>query len=95
MWGFRRFLIKRLAQLPIWNSHNTGDRRVNYSASKRTIARLKETGILFNNTTSIASRDYKKYDHIFTSTNSRSHDAWTDLYSNPNVYEWFLKYRKK
>jgi predicted peptidase len=86
---------KALAQLPIWNSHNTGDQRVNYSASERTISRLEETGISFHNTTNIANTNYKKHDHIFTSTNSRSHDAWTDMYSNPNVYEWFLKYRKK
>lgn len=86
---------KALAQLPIWNSHNTGDNRVNYSASERTISRLEATGISFHNTEGIASTDYKSHDHIFTSTRSNSHDAWTEMYTNPNLYHWFLKYTKK
>ncbi|WP_299765648.1 PHB depolymerase family esterase [uncultured Dokdonia sp.] len=84
-----------LAQLPIWNSHNTGDNRVSYNNSERTISRLEATGISFQKTKSIASTNYKKYNHIFTATKSDSHDAWTEMYSNPNVYNWFLKYRKE
>ena len=86
---------KALSQLPIWTSHNTGDRRVNYSATQRTITRLETAGTSFHRTESIASTDYKKYDHIFTSTENRSHDAWTEMYTNVNLYHWFLKYRKE
>jgi predicted peptidase len=84
-----------LAQLPIWNSHNTGDSRVNYTISQRIISQLEATGISFHNTGSIARTDYKKYDHIFTSTKSNSHDAWTEMYNDPNLYHWFLKYTKE
>lgn len=84
-----------LAQLPIWNSHNTGDRRVNYNNSERTIAKLESDGLSFHKTKNIASTDYKKYDHIFTANHSNSHDAWTEMYNDPNLYEWFLKYQKK
>lgn len=84
-----------LAQLPIWNSHNTGDRRVNYNNSERTISRLESAGLSFHKTKSIASTDYKKYDHIFTATDSDSHDAWTEMYTDASVYNWFLKYRKE
>ncbi|WP_299685692.1 hypothetical protein [uncultured Dokdonia sp.] len=83
-----------LRKLPIWNSHNTGDRRANYNNAERKIARLESEGVSFHKTNSIANTDYKKYDHIFTATHSDSHDAWTEMYSDPSVYKWFLKYTK-
>ena len=86
----------RLATLPIWVTHNTGDRTVSYTRSRDIVRRLNGyKNISFQRTATLEEADYKSEDHIFTSTVSDSHDAWTDFYTHADVYRWFLKYKKE
>lgn len=84
-----------LTNLPLWISHNRGDKVVPYRASQRIVDRLKEMGTVFHETSSLREVSYKNNDKIFTSVRSNSHDAWTDFYTSPDVYRWLLKYRKE
>ena len=84
-----------LEGLPIWVTHNTKDRVVPYRASDGIVNRLEKLfEIPFHQSSSIKSANYKKYNQIFTSTVSESHDAWTEMHSSVNFYKWLLRFSK-
>jgi len=85
----------KLKDLPMWITHNTGDRVVNYNNTQRTVTALENLKLNFHKTNTIAEADYKNSDRILTSGENDSHDAWTEMYNNPNFYRWLLKYSKE
>lgn len=84
-----------MADLPLWVSHNTGDGVVNHRGSLRAVEKLEAvSNIAFERTSSISSANYSSSEHIFTSTPSDSHDAWTEMYGEVNFYKWLLRFKK-
>ncbi|MBX2827408.1 MAG: hypothetical protein KTR22_04565 [Flavobacteriaceae bacterium] len=84
-----------LASLPIWVSHNTEDSVVRYHRSERGVAQLEiEANLKFHHSGSIVSADYENENYIFTSRESDSHNAWTEMYGEPNFYKWLLRFKK-
>ncbi|MEO0469767.1 MAG: alpha/beta hydrolase-fold protein [Bacteroidota bacterium] len=87
-----------LGSLPIWTSHNLADGVVDYQETKETVAKIENlTGKSFYHSQTIAETDYETHDRIFTSgTNeSKSHDAWTEMYNDVRFYRWLLRFRKE
>ena len=93
--GFGVTEYKNMVDLPLWVSHNTGDGVVNHRGSARAVEKLETvSNITFERTSSISSANYAKSKHIFTSTPSESHDAWTEMYGEVNFYKWLLRFSK-
>lgn len=65
-----------LVGVPVWAFHCKNDPVVELSESENMINALKKT-----NTKAEIKLTVYPYDH---------HDAWTDTYNNPAVYEWLL-----
>jgi len=85
-----------LSQMPIWISHNTGDNVVQYRTTRLTVDRLEAAnGFPFHHSRSLSEVKYKDFDRVFTSTPNDAHDAWTEFYNSPKLYNWFLKYKKE
>lgn len=85
-----------LATLPIWTSHNIDDSVVSYNGTQRTIKKIEQlSNNVFFKTDAFSKVDYKKFDYIFISSQSDSHDAWTEFYNNKNLYKWFLRFKKE
>lgn len=70
----------RLTSLPVWNFHGAKDVMVPITLSEEMIAALKASGA-------------KEVD--FTIYPNAGHDAWTETYNNPALYEWLLKHSKQ
>ncbi|GAB5399330.1 MAG: hypothetical protein Aureis2KO_09150 [Aureisphaera sp.] len=84
-----------LAKLPIWVSHNTEDNVVGYRMSERGVTRLETLSkVKFHHSGTIASADFANENYIFTSRISDSHNAWTEMYGEPNFYKWLLRFSK-
>lgn len=84
-----------LEGLPIWVTHNTKDGVVPYRASDGIVKRLEKMFEMpFHQSSSIESVNYEKYNQIFTSTVSESHNAWTEMHSSINFYKWLLRFSK-
>ena len=64
-----------LKNLPVWAFHCEGDPVVNLGESQRMIEALRK----------ITNSDVR-----YTVYNSRSHDAWTETFKNPELYKWLL-----
>lgn len=80
----------------IWISHNAHDSRVSFDYTQQAMRQLEsELGIGFQtyDTLSVRRTDFMDHDHILTSAQTMSHDAWTEIYSNPEFYEWLLRHR--
>lgn len=87
---------ENLRKIPLWVTHNIDDGVVPYSASEGTVDQMEELLTLkFHRSHSIADANYLKHNRIFTAKDSDSHDAWTEMYSNPNFYKWLLRFQKK
>jgi predicted peptidase len=65
-----------LKGLPIWAFHGAKDPVVPLNESQRLVDRLKKMGV----------RDVK-----LTVYPEAQHDAWSETYKNPELYEWLLK----
>jgi len=63
---------------PIWAFHNRGDKEVPLEETMEVINKIKE-------------READEERVKITIYESDSHDAWTDTYRNPELYQWFLK----
>ena len=93
--GFGVTSYENMADLPLWVSHNTGDGVVNHRGSSRAVEKLEAaSNVKFHHSTSIASAKYASNKHIFTSTPSDSHDAWTEMYGEVGFYKWLLRFSK-
>jgi predicted peptidase len=69
----------RLKHIPAWAFHGAKDDIVPLSASVEMVEALKAAG----------------GDVQFTIYPEARHDSWTQTYDNRELYEWFLKHRKK
>lgn len=69
----------KLARLPIWAFHGAKDPVVPLQRSKEMVEAIKAAG-----------GDVK-----FTVYPEALHDSWTETYSNPELYSWFLRHQKQ
>jgi predicted peptidase len=70
--------LPRLKHLPIWAFHGDADEVVPVSEAQRTADGLNAIGGNVRLT-------------IYPGV---GHDSWSQTYSNPELYEWFLRYRR-
>ena len=68
-----------LKDLPVWAFHGAKDPVVSPEQSKAMVDALKDCG----------------GDVQLTIYPEAAHDAWTETYDNPKLYEWFLKHRRQ
>lgn len=84
-----------LRGLPIWTTHSTDDRVLDYAMTEETVERIEQLlGVKFHRTTRVDQAKYKERDRILTSPESSNHDSWTELYTYPGFYEWLLRHKK-
>lgn len=69
-----------LKTLPVWAFHGAKDPVVPIEESERMVQALREA---------------KCKEVKFTVYPEAQHDAWTETYKNPELYEWFLKHKRK
>lgn len=72
-------MASRLKDVPVWAFHGAKDETVPLSESERMVHALKACG----------------GEVRFTVYPQAGHDAWTETYDNPELYEWFLRHRRK
>ena len=70
---------KRIAHVPAWVFHGAKDPAVPLERSKKMVEALKKSG----------------GDPKFTVYPEAGHDAWTETYANPQLYEWLLQQKRK
>jgi predicted peptidase len=68
----------RIKDIPVWAFHGAKDPVVSIEESTKMVNALKECGA----------------DVRFTVYPDAEHDAWTETYDNPELYEWFLEHMK-
>jgi predicted peptidase len=78
--GYDPGRAKALKTLPIWAFHGGKDTVVPVEESKRLIEGLKQLGV--------EEIDLTIYPEA-------QHNSWTETYSNPELYAWFLKHQRK
>jgi predicted peptidase len=69
----------QLATLPVWAFHGAKDPVVPLEESERMVNLLKKSGV----------REVK-----FTVYPEAQHDCWTQTYSNPELFDWFLQHSR-
>jgi predicted peptidase len=69
-----------LESLPIWAFHCSGDPLVPVAESERMVKAVKDMGC----------KEVK-----LTIYPKAKHDAWTETYDNPELYQWFLAHRRE
>lgn len=70
--------LVKIAHKPVWVFHGNKDDVVSFENSEVMVNCLKEM----------------QADHVkFTVYEGAGHDVWTETYSRPELYEWFLNYR--
>jgi predicted peptidase len=69
---------KRFAHIPAWVFHGAKDPTVPLERSKQMVEALKKSG----------------GDPKFTVYPDAGHDAWTQTYANPQLYEWLLRQKR-
>jgi predicted peptidase len=69
----------RLGKLPLWVFHGAKDNVVPLKRSQEMVDAVKAAG---------------NQDVQFTIYPEAGHDAWTETYNNPKLYEWFLSHKK-
>ena len=69
---------ERIAGIPAWAFHGGKDEVVPLATSQKMIDALKKTG----------------GNAKFTVYPKAGHDAWTETYANPQVYEWLLQQKR-
>jgi predicted peptidase len=71
-------LAKNLKHLAVWTFHGAKDKSVPISASEKRVEALKAIG---------AEVEFTVYPNAY-------HDAWTETYDNPRLYEWLLRHKR-
>jgi predicted peptidase len=69
---------RRFARVPAWVFHGAKDPVVPLDRSKQMVEALKQNGA----------------DVKFTVYPEAQHDAWTETYANPQLYEWLLQQKR-
>lgn len=70
--------VSEIAHLPVWVFHGAKDNVVPIEESQKLVDVLKGCGA----------------DVRFTVYPDAMHDAWTETYNNPELYDWFLSHQK-
>lgn len=70
--------VKRLKNVPTWVFHGAKDPVIPLAESQRLVDTLREAGGKVR----------------FTIYPEAEHDAWTETYSNPELFEWLLKQQR-
>jgi len=70
---------EKMKHLPIWVFHGERDRIVPLERSKEMVEALEKLGANVR----------------FTVYPDATHDSWTKTYNNPELYDWFMKYKRK
>jgi predicted peptidase len=73
-----RWSAKRIAHIPAWVFHGAKDGVVPLACSEDMVAALKKVDC----------------DVRLTVYPDAHHDSWTETYSNPELYEWFLEHKR-
>jgi predicted peptidase len=77
--GGEKYWAKRMAHIPVWAFHGAKDTGVPPERSQLMIDAIKKQG---------GSPKLTIYPNA-------GHNAWDETYNNPELYEWFLKQRRK
>jgi dienelactone hydrolase len=72
-------LVKNIKDVPVWAIHGSNDTVIRPSWGQQPVDALKNAGGNVR----------------FTILPDHDHDVWTDTYSDPAFYEWFLQYQKQ
>lgn len=83
--------------LPIWIAHCTGDHLHKYQESLEAVRQIEAySGSPFLHMKDAApkGKKYLEAKHIFTTFERDSHDAWSETYSQVQLYKWLLSKRK-
>jgi predicted peptidase len=72
--------LDALRSLGIWAFHGAKDDVVPLAESERMVRMMKEAGCK---------------EVLFTVYPEAKHNSWTETYNNPELYEWFLKHRRR
>lgn len=72
------FRAKRIAHIPAWVFHGAKDPAVPLQMSQKMVEALKKNG------SNVKLTVYPE----------AGHDAWTETYNNPQVYEWLLQQKR-
>jgi serine/threonine-protein kinase len=87
--------FSNLTKPAIWISHNTGDGSFEYSeAAVEKLEDLTDTDFLKIESVEVSGTDYLDHRYVFVTPDRNHHDAWTELYLRPEVYQWLLKQTK-
>lgn len=70
--------IENIKHMPIWLFHGAKDPVIKIEESYEMVDALKKLGSNIR----------------FTVYPDAEHDCWTETYNNPELYQWFLKYKK-
>lgn len=70
--------MEGIKDLPIWAIHGSDDRNISLVWGQQAADALKKAGANVR----------------FTVLEGYDHDVWTDTYSDPQFYDWFLQYQK-
>jgi len=78
--GFAPFALpmERIQAVPLWVIHGADDQTVPLLAAQSTVDALKKAGVNVR----------------FTVLEGHDHDVWTDTFTNPEFFDWFLQYKK-
>ena len=68
--------VADMKEIPVWTFHGAKDDSVPLSSTELLVTTLRESG------GSVKFTIYPEADH----------DSWTETYSNPKLYEWFLQH---
>lgn len=77
--GGNPYIAGRLRDVPVWAFHGAMDSTVPSSESRRMVRAVKNAG----------------GDAKLTIYPNAGHDAWTETYNNPELYNWFLQHRRE
>lgn len=77
--GGNPFFACNIKNIPTWVFHGAKDKTVPIEKSEEMVNAIRECG----------------GNPKFTVYPEAGHDAWTETYNNPELYEWFLKQSKK
>ena len=81
-----------LTKPAIWIAHNTGDG--SFEESIEAIKNLESLGddvFLRLDQPDVSETDYLQNRYVLTAPERDHHDAWTEMYTRPEVYKWLLR----
>ena len=71
--------LSRLKDVPAWEIHGAGDAIVPIQLAKRLVEEFGRSGVEIR----------------FTVLTDHDHDVWSDTFTDPEFYEWFLRHEKR